>query len=302
MSTIYFHSPSGEAGLRGAERHWYGRLVSKTLLAHVDMPDVTDKLEDCWIYHLLPKNSYAAEILRDSWDPNDPTGFMKRGYSHQVQTAIKTYLPSAGMMGENFTWGDKQIDPFHLALNTAIAAGSSAVRLAARLHGQCEIHLWVAGKNRKWLADVMRRGVRDRVLREGMGYLKPAPFSMCDLGVIELLEKTDDEPVVTSYSVCESFPRLHHVPDPTVIPGYTDPAHSDKADKEEWEIEDDNIEVFDNLPVAQQWELTFPHLDPGLELKPEDFEDYGFGCGTSIFDIRHDFLEQQEAKKKALQP
>ena len=301
MSTIYFHSPSGDAALRGAERHWYGSLVNKTFLAHVDVPDVTDKYEDCWINHLIPKSSYAGQILRDAWDPTHPHGFMKRGYSHQVQTTIRTYLTTTGMMGEYFIWGDKQIDPFHLALNTAIAAGSSAVRLAARIHGQCEIHLWIAGKNRKWLADVMRRGLRDRVLREGMGYLKPASFSMCDLGVIELLEKTEDEPVVTSYSGCDSFPNLFHVPDPTVIPGYSDPSDAANSEKEEWEIQDDNIENFCNLPVAQQWELTFPHLDPGLELKPDDFEDYGFGSGTSIFDIRHDFLLQQEAKKKALQ-
>jgi hypothetical protein len=49
------------------------------------------------------------------------------------------------------------------------------VRFLARLHGQCEVHGWVAGKNRAWLADIIETGRETAILRDDMGWREWSP-------------------------------------------------------------------------------------------------------------------------------
>lgn len=107
------------------------------------------------------------------------------------------------------------IDPNHETLRDDRAFGRLLTeacqrgddwRLIARLHGQCEIHAYVEGEDRDWLAGIIEGALASGLLREGFdttidpnsGWRK----------VIDLLRSRDDEPVVTSYSVCEGFPNL----------------------------------------------------------------------------------------------
>jgi hypothetical protein len=87
-------------------------------------------------------------------------------------------------------------DNFDLLLNTVLAIGNNPLCLFARLHGQVELHAYVEGPHRSWLAGVIRDGLELGIYREGAGWD----------GVIELLEQANDAPVVTSYSITDPFP------------------------------------------------------------------------------------------------
>ena len=84
------------------------------------------------------------------------------------------------------------------------------------------------------------------------------------LGVAALLENSADAPgpVVTSYSVCDSFPDQPRG----------------------WVGEDDD---WYELPFTKQWELamTAIRLQYGLEWKPEQW-DLRFGNGITGYDLR----------------
>ena len=107
---------------------------------------------------------------------------------------------------------------FAAELNTAVAR-SPSLRLAARIHGQCEIGLWVHPKDRAWLADrimeslqsivhvserdgwidVFRSGMSTYRTRDGVGI----GGWIC---LAEWLRKPGGK-VVTSYSVSGRPPR-----------------------------------------------------------------------------------------------
>lgn len=87
-------------------------------------------------------------------------------------------------------------DNFDLQLNTVLAIGNDPLCLFARLHGQVEIHAYVEGPHRSWLAGVIVDGLELGIFRQGAGWD----------GVIELLRQADDAPVVTSYSITDPFP------------------------------------------------------------------------------------------------
>jgi hypothetical protein len=97
--------------------------------------------------------------------------------------------------------------------------------------------------------------------------------------VVSMLRKRDDEPVVTSYSVCEGFPNHNMVQDAGLIelPFYKD------SDGKEYEDEYDT-EPWDALSAGERWDLGMQALrggedDTWLELEPERWEypDYHFG-------------------------
>ena len=106
------------------------------------------------------------------------------------------------MYSDFLAWNGHRIDWFTLAL---IAVGGP-LRLSARVHGSCEIHGWVDGPNRAWLADVVEEGLASGVLR----YAYQTQYENWP-GVVALLRRTSRPPVVMAYSVTESFPNPYLV-------------------------------------------------------------------------------------------
>jgi hypothetical protein len=97
-------------------------------------------------------------------------------------------LITALRVGESrLRFGDREVGAWILGLNSLIAYGSDPVILAARLHGQCEIHCYVEGPNRAWLAEIIDRGRACGIYREG-----DAETSW--ESVAALLRSRDDEP------------------------------------------------------------------------------------------------------------
>ncbi|MDX3694871.1 hypothetical protein PV726_31960 [Streptomyces europaeiscabiei] len=154
------------------------------------------------------------------------------------------------------------IRPLPLILNTAMELGSDPVRLAARLHGQCEINCWVNGRNRRWLADVIGDGLHTGLYPDGCGWENLQHF----------LQERDDLPAVTSFS--EDFPAFWTAVD---------------LDADLTALHDEGREaVWENLRAQQRWRWGMRALnsrrEEQLEIMP-DWADYRFDSGISLGDL-----------------
>ncbi|HEY9371031.1 hypothetical protein [Streptomyces sp.] len=288
MSRIYFHSPSGEAEVLGAER------------SHV---------------HLLVNDTSAERITRHPNSYREPLRELTRDSHLKPQSRmidqqfLQDFILSFRVRGDGslLAWRGHALDAFALALNTAIDWSGESMRLVARLDGQCEIHSYVEGKNRAWLADRIQDALDYEMLRPGMGW--ESPPEACHArgpGVIPLLRSRDDEPVVLSYSVCDSFPYAAHVvmplpPEDWRPDGWTEQEWADLDEDARDDYRDEcRIDTFGNLPEQEQWARGMDWLRERsqtmrLELRPDDWRDYRFGHRLSLLDLeRADWRDRVE--------
>jgi hypothetical protein len=230
MSAVYFHSPSCTVALRGPERAYAGHLTNRLAIGLLDLSGyrTRERLEP---YISMP----YGPVLDDA------------DWARQMEL----WWGQSGQQG--FSVGDVELHPRNITLNTAMVAGGDAVELLARVHATCEIHGYVEGEHRDWLAGIIERGRESRVLRASMGWEQ----------VVTMLRNREDEPVVMSYSVCDAFPNaLCH----------------------------DDQEAFWELEESQQWELSMAWLRGGrkgqVDLHPEMWGRRGFGDPEwSVFDL-----------------
>lgn len=193
MSRITFQSRTASADVRGNERAHMGCLTSDLFCGLlVDRPEELAEIverEGEW-KELYERWKHEIEIQR-------------YGVASDIGLKIKRlahlYI-GTGWAREKFRIRNKKneivpVDIWDPVLNTALAYGSDALKLFTFLHAQCEVHLWVAGKNRAWMAELIKQGLRSKIYRKTMGWES----------VIELLESSSRGSVVTEYSVSESF-------------------------------------------------------------------------------------------------
>lgn len=230
MSRVYFHSPSGMAELRGSERAWASSLVNDMACGFIARAD-----QDA-LFELIPVGHYLREV---------PEG---RKHPHWDK-----WLRTAWCVGLDLNWRGHTLDAWTFTLNTALLLGNDPVRFMARMHGQCEIHGWVDGRNRVWLADIIGRGRASGLYRHDAGWEDVAAF----------LGQRDDEPVVMSYSVCDGFPNAY--------------ASDWTGTGDDWY----------DLPEVEQWDRGMRYLRSmsGLELSPDDWTEMRFGHGLSVIDL-----------------
>lgn len=236
MSAIYFHSQDGTALVRGSERAYMSGLCGDLMLGVIG--DIEYARE--WLLPLLPADCYARA---------------------GPKATLEMYLRNAD--GDLIVDGER-IDTFLLALNTAWALGGDPLRLLARLHGQCEIHCWVDGPDRTWLAGIIREGRKSDLYHAEQGWED----------VANLLETRDDEPVVCSYSVCDQFPNFGCLP----------AEHPLKQSHDER-----RFEWFDDLEVAETWATCMRGLREqggGLQIQPGAWDSFAFGDGQSAFTLK----------------
>lgn len=238
MSRVYFHTPSGTAELLGSERAWMGQYVEN--IASGLVPSAT--FDQRRLIDLLPSDHYLR-----THDADSP--FWEQWYSTAWRVG-----------GDVIEWRGQQISTWEMSLNTAMAVGNDATRMLARLHAQCEIHAWITGVDRRWFAKFIDQGLAVGVCRRGAGWES----------VVELLRSRNDEPVVTSYSVCDSFPNSY-------ISDWQPANDSDEA-----------IDAWYELPKAERWRLSMPALKRqkgGLRMQPDGWDTMRFGHKLSLLDL-----------------
>lgn len=293
MSRVYFHSEHGDAELRGSERAHLALLADEHALT--TLPPLTRE----------QARRVAGLIRPDHWLHTPmPTGAWESHLRHGLV---------GGILGPSFTWRGHTLEAATVVRNTAIRHGDDTVKLAARLHAQCEIHTWVDAANRAWLADIMQTGLDTGVYRRGLDYqAADGTVTRRSQGwedVIALLRARDDGPVVTSSSFCDQFPNRDVAawelpPMPADwAPHFANPEHRrvwlrdhpDEAERREWYAEEcDDWEV---LPDAEKWRLGMEGLradaDSWLELTPDNWETFYFRQDVTLQDlIADDYAER----------
>ncbi len=170
MSRIYFHAENESVEVAGPDRHHFGILCADLARIQAEVPRVHDAFSSAKDHWLVP-------VLKSSMDPK----FLEYEIAQREKPVV---------------WKDQQYSSFSLLLNSAYHLGGEALQFAARIHGGCEIHCWVEGNNRLWLAGIIERALSVNVCRDDMGWPD----------VIKLLEQSDKGEVVCSFSVTDSFP------------------------------------------------------------------------------------------------
>lgn len=290
MSRVYFHSPTRTAELLGSERAWLGGLVNDIAVGVLDIRDVSrvDQLRA-----LMHPGHYMAK------QPLNGVGWLNNWASSYATAFIVGWDRGTPLI----QYDGQQIDQFALALNTAAQLGSDQIKLAARLHGSCEIHAWVDGPHRAWLADIMQAGLDNRTFRRGIqfeadparGRSEPLFVSQGWEDVITLLRERDDEPVVTSHSVCDGFPTSS-VGD--WMPPWPDDTARDwkalTADQQRQRSE--RQDAWNDLALTEQWRISMDGLrasTDGLELKPDNWQTFRFAHNLTVLDlIAHDWEDR----------
>lgn len=288
MSRIYFHSPSADEEVSGTEHAWMGCLVDDIGMSTVD-----------------------GQLLRriGKWCDLDAYGKRPADFrtDDELMRMFRLALRSDHALDDVAPERSRPVLSYHghrilaggLTENTAMLIGAPHVQLTVRLHLQCEIHAWVDGPNRAWLADLIDAGLAARTFRR-----TPGRDGGWD-AVCSLLRARGDEPVVTSYSVCDQFP------DPeasTWMPAWPEgiPERWDALPKDVQEARSARREAWYELPAAEKWRMGMEYLRtvPGrLELVPEDFAlggaPYHFG-GSELSWLDFDHWDAEERVRAAL--
>ena len=209
------------------------------------------------------------------------TGWRPR---QQLGSAIEAreHLNLQCRAGDYFYFDGDRIPIFELQLNSVLMDGNDAWKLAAKIHGQCEIHGYIEGADRADIAAIINEGLEAGIYRRGMGHSSTQAPEHGWEAVIELLREDATEPVVTSYSVTDSFPGPHLAAD-------------------DWEHDrDDPWEAGSQLSSAEQWQMSIAKLraERGLRWSRETLDRY-YGDGLTGVGLARRVNEKLEAARSA---
>lgn len=286
MSRVYFHSPSGDAELRGSERAWLRSVAEGPAQAAWEL-DTTGAYERAveimgWIGE-KPDSGYGSNYLHKHLReaqarPRDYEA--RQRFVSSLKLALRVNGIELHVAGARL--GSSNVD-----LNTALVAGSDPVRLAAKISGWCECHAYIEGPDRKWAADIIDQGLKTGIYRRTLRYTSlgdvPREASQGWEGVQELLRARDDEPVVLSYSVTESFPNEE-------IAGFERPRdeHGEPINHAWYE-----------LPAEERWDRAMTGLrqsQPWARLAPDTLAEVYFHLPVTVYDL---FAPDRDARVRA---
>lgn len=313
MSRLYFASATGGAELAGPERHWLTHLAAGPAAAAWDLDGSgADHLDRCRrIISMIPEarpdgygSNYLHEYLRkaeaaDAAYHRDWLSVQNHvPYDHRPLNALVSSLrirvATAQAYDTTFVVAGHTMNAANIMLNTALAAGSNPIRLAAKLSG------WdfclIEGEDRGFIADTIDAGLSGGMFRRGFGDWEDMGWGK----VATFLREDNTQPVVTHHSTGESFP------DRTLAdwepPGLPDGWAPDWADGEkgaaEWAAmpEDEKectrtdhlSDQWYELPDAQRWDLALAGLRsqrPWCRLSDEMLAEVYFGPCITAYDL-----------------
>jgi hypothetical protein len=329
VSRIYWHSPSRDVELRGSERAWCGHIARGPAEAAWDLhgsgaygravqivalvPEVPDRGSGENYLHTslraAQEQEAANKALYAAWKPGQPGPWgvdyePERKFVNSLRLKLRADTVKLQVAGV-------ELDSADLDMNTALVAGSDPVRLATKIHGWCEAHCWVDGPDRAWLADIIDEGLRVGIFRRGLWYVdRPCdgpPSEQPDRqwspqgwdDVTGLLRERDDEPVVMSYSVCDSFPNqetAYWIPEPLPDEWVPDWATTPEGLAEWLEIDEEGRaerrhtaerDQWYALPDEEKWRLAMAGLrDRGWgQLSPDTLATEMFSWPVTVYDL-----------------
>jgi len=249
MSRIYFTTHDAEVELSGAERAYMSCWLNRVGLLALG---------------LYGDSSFAVDAAKDLLPFIDPSSYLHRDYSDEDELVrhMQTHFVAGDPETTEFTVDGDSIGVWQVFSNTGMVMGDQ-VMLMARLHAQCECHCYIEEENREWVADIIDKGREKGIYRPDMGWES----------VAELLRGDNEGIVVTSYSVCDTFPHPYI-------------ANFDEEYDDQWY----------ELSSDKRWELGVAGLQSdekwkGLEIQP----DHGvyFGNGLNAFQLRQKAIELQ---------
>jgi len=290
MSRVYFHTPTAYAELSGAERLWLGHvgraagreawgLDAGAPSSYANAKALIGMLSDATDSAGQPLNPFA-DSLRERVNAAEQA--CARGdYSmcEAVVTATSTALRVGGL---HLNVHGVKLCSTDLECNTALVAGSDSVALAAKLFAWCRAHCWVEGAARGWLADVISRGLQAGLFRDGHGWERPREGDHGP-GVIPLLLKRHDEPVVLSYSVDDGFPNPFIDEELNTTDGQP-PVAASFGQEEAL----DRLTEWNALPYDEKWHTAMRDLRqhrPWARLAPETLRHQTFWAPVTVHDV-----------------
>lgn len=267
MSRLYFSTTTDTAEVKGWEKAHLGGLADNVALGIMDPASHQDRFQK-----LINPDHYMAAYA------NHPTAGSVLQWARMFNVAIRqdwTGDSTASSRVPLFVWRGKPLSGHGLLLNTALAVGNDAVKLATRLNSQCEIHAWIAEEDRVWVARMIEEALRTGVYRKSLrtepmpGF--PVPVKNGDLSgwrdVLGLLRSGGYGSVVTSYSLTDEFPN-------ETVAGYTPDAWADLSDPGKWGAAMQGLR-------SGQWSRRFT----GLQIKPADWHTFRFHHNLTAFDL-----------------
>jgi len=300
MSRVYFHSPSGEAELRGSERHWLDRVANGLAEAAWNVTTFERAAE---VMSMVAERSGDGYLHRDLLAAQaNPGDYEAR---KKLVNSLKLTLRVSGL---DLLVAGHRLRTANIDLNTALVLGSDPVRLAAKISGWSEEHAWVDGPDRTWLADLIDEGLRTAIFRRGFWFatVPDGPKdTWSDQGweaVQAHLRSNDVEPCVMSYSVTNGFPNSSIAAwEPPPMPdGWAPDWADDDQGRTEWESDyptpgekearylDDAHDLWYALPVDEQWRLAMDGLRtsrPWAQLTPDNLGTTTFHVGVTVYDL-----------------
>lgn len=265
MSRLYFETRDDTAEVKGWEKAHLGGLADDVALGVLDPANHQDRFKE-----LINPDHYMA-----SYADHEPDLFR---WGNMLSVAMRqdwTGDSTAPARVPLFVWRGKPFSAHGLLLNTALAVGNDAVKLATRLNSQCEIHAWIAEEDRIWVARIIEEALRTGVYRRSLrtepvpGF--PRPVKDGDLSgwrdVIGLLRSGGYGSVVTHYSITDEFPNAS-------VAGYTPDAWADLSDPGKWGAAMQGLR-------SGEWSRRFT----GLQIKPADWHTFRFHHNLTAFDL-----------------
>lgn len=304
MSRVYWHTKDDVAELAGSERAWLAHLVRGAAMAAWDLESNSGNLERALeIVAMVPPGSYLHDKARDAvaqderngaaykdWKPGKPLAFAT-DYSliEGFVSSVRTWLN--GFSDDGLIVAGHRLSARDINHTTALVVGSEEIQLASKIDGWCEAHCFIEQEDREWAADIIAEGLRLGVYRSTL-----KGYSQGWEQVQELLRKSDDGPVVLSYSVCDSFPSPHVHPD---YPGREEVEDWDEYGDEEKQA----IRGWENdwyeLSHDERWDGGIAWLKtkrPWARLSPDTLGAVTFGSLVTVYDL---FAPDRDERVKA---
>lgn len=254
MTRLYFETRDEAAELRGWEYHWLGGLADN-----------------------VARGMLAMEAHYDGWDDLiNPAHYLGRYVDRKTKTTaqwcrqFETALRQDSFHVPLLVRKGRRISGWGLMLNTAVAVGGDAVKLAARLYSQAELHAWIAEDDRRWVADIIEHALATGVYRESQvqdGNTTPSGWR----SVVSLLRDTAGAPgpVVTHYSIFEDFPGPHVIDNDVTAARWEDYNRT-----EHWD-----------MAVRSLTKGAWSRRYTGLQIKPDDWDSFRFHHSLTIMDM-----------------